>query len=93
MEPEAPTLEEYYKSKGIEINNTFEKKAPVKKGEINADWIKKEKLTLVDTKEEKKISERNKEGFVKFTSTKVEIDSNLQGLGFGQQAPKKHAQE
>jgi hypothetical protein len=41
------TLEEYYKNKGIELNNTFEQKAPVKKADINAEWIKKEKLVVL----------------------------------------------
>jgi hypothetical protein len=50
QEPEKLTLEEYYKNKGIEINNNFDKKAPVKKADISADWIKKEKLTVLETK-------------------------------------------
>lgn len=54
QEPEKLTLEEYYKSKGIELNNTVTQKVPVKKAEINADWIKKEKLVVLETKEEKK---------------------------------------
>ena len=49
-EPEAPTLSEYYKSKGIELSNGYEQKVPVKKGEIDAEWIKKEKLTILETK-------------------------------------------
>lgn len=50
VEPEALTLEQYYKNKGIEINNTFEKKVQPKKADIQADWIKKEKLTVLETK-------------------------------------------
>ena len=30
----------------------------VKKGEIKAEWIKKEKLTLIETKEDKKNKEK-----------------------------------
>jgi hypothetical protein len=60
-EPKALTLEEYYKTKGIDINS-FEQKVPVKKAEIDAEWIKKEKLTVIETKEDKKNSERNKQG-------------------------------
>jgi len=44
------TLEEYYRNKGVDINNSFEKKVPVKKENIEADWIKKEKLTVLETK-------------------------------------------
>jgi hypothetical protein len=33
---------------------TAQSKAPAKKSDINAEWIKKEKLTLVQTKEELK---------------------------------------
>ncbi len=83
------TLEEYYKSKGVEITNTFEKKAPVKKGEINAEWIKKEKLTVLDTREEKKHGERNSQNIVKFNSGRAGLDENLEGLGFGQKAQGK----
>lgn len=46
-EPQPLTLDEYYKSKGLEVTNTYEGKGPAKKGEINAEWIKKEKLTLL----------------------------------------------
>jgi len=39
-------LAEYYQSKGIDINTVGQKKAPVR-GEVNAEWLKKEKLTLI----------------------------------------------
>ena len=44
------TLQEYYESKGIEAPETQARREPVKKGEINAEWIKKEKLTVLETK-------------------------------------------
>jgi hypothetical protein len=31
----------------VDLNNAYEKKGPAKKGEINAEWIKKEKLTVL----------------------------------------------
>lgn len=52
-------MDEYYKSKGIELDSLHAnaKKEPVKKGEVNAEWIKKEKLTVLETKKDKKASE------------------------------------
>lgn len=47
VEPDAPTLEEYYKSKGVDIQNTETGPKQPKKGEVNAEWIKKEKLTVL----------------------------------------------
>lgn len=56
--PEGITLDEYYRNKGIDFDViTAAKKEPVKKGEVNAEWIKKEKLTVLQTKEDKKASE------------------------------------
>ncbi len=54
-------MDEYYKNKGIDFENiTAVKKEPVKKGEVNAEWIKKEKLTVLETKEDKKEKEEGK---------------------------------
>lgn len=93
-EPPKLTLEEYYKTKGVDLTYTAQTKAPVKKGEVNAEWIKKEKLTLVQTKEELKNQERNGEQRVKFNSAKVGLDideSDLGKLGFGSKPlPKEH---
>lgn len=83
------TLEEYYKSKGIELNNNFEQRAPTRRADINAEWIKKEKLTVLETKEDKKNSERNIQGAVKFSSGRAGLDENLEGLGFGQRPARK----
>lgn len=88
-EPQALTLEEYYKSKGLEVTATYEKKEVKKSAEVNAEWIKKEKLTVLDTKEGKKISERNGQNVVKHTSGRVGLDENLEGLGFFNKAERK----
>lgn len=55
----------------MEINNTYEKKTVAKKTDVNADWIKKEKLTVLQSKEDQKLQERNAQNIVKFTSSKV----------------------
>lgn len=74
----------------MDVTSTYEKKAPAKRAEINADWLKKEKLTVLESKEDKKISERNAQNVVKFSSARVGLDENLEGLGFGSKAPVKH---
>lgn len=56
---------------------------------MNAEWIKKEKLTVLDTKEGKKISERNGQNVVKHTSSRVGLDENLEGLGFFGKSEKR----
>ena len=56
--PQPITLKEYYKKKGIEVNTTFEKNV-AQRADINVEWIKEEKLTLIETKEDKKNRERN----------------------------------
>jgi hypothetical protein len=38
-------------------------------------------LTLIDSKEDKKNSERNSQNFVKFNSSKVGLDENVESLG------------
>jgi hypothetical protein len=89
-EPQALTLEEYYKNKGVEVSNVYEKKAVSKKAELNAEWIKKEKLTVIESKEDKKLSERNGQNIVKFASSRVGLDENLESLGlFEKKAPKR----
>jgi hypothetical protein len=61
----------------------------VRRAEINADWIKKEKLVVLETKEEKKNNERNTQGTVKFSDSRSGLDENLEALGFGQKVTKK----
>jgi hypothetical protein len=74
----------------VEVSNTYEKKAVNKKADLNAEWIKKEKLTVLESKEDKKLSERNGQNVVKFSSSKVGLDENLESLGlFERKAPKR----
>lgn len=62
---------------------TGQKKAPVK-GEVNADWLKKEKLTLIETKEDKRRQENVKQNVLLHNNTRVERDlANSEILGFG----------
>lgn len=77
----------------MEVTSTYEKKAPARRTEISADWLKKEKLTVLESKEDKKISERNAQNIVKQTSARVGLDENLEGLGFGSKAPVKHERQ
>ncbi len=61
-----------------------------RKTDLNAEWIKKEKLIVVESKEDKKLSERNTQNFVKFTSSKVGLDETIESLGlFGKKVPQK----
>lgn len=88
-EPEAPTLEEYYKSKGVDLAYNPQQNKPVKKGDVNADWLKKEKLTLISTKEDLKNQERNNQQTTKHNSSKVGLgidESDFGKVGFGQKA-------
>ena len=90
-EPEKPqgiTLDEYYRNKGIELDTltAAKKEAAVKKGELNAEWIKKEKLTVLQTKEDKKAEEEeSKDGKKgrKQNKNKVGMAENLNSELFG----------
>jgi hypothetical protein len=67
------TLEEYYKAKGVDVSYQKEEKE-AKKGEIKADWIKKEKLTVLTTKEDLKSQDQKKtQQTVNHNSTKTSI--------------------
>lgn len=83
-EPEKMTLDEYYKSKGVDLTYQPQQKEPVKKQDINAEWIKKEKLTLLKTKEDLKNEERIAQNAKKVASKTNEVEathSNLVGFG------------
>lgn len=70
--------------------NTYEKKAVTKKADLNAEWIKKEKLVVLESKEDKKLSERSGQNVVKFSSARVGLDEKVESLGlFERKAPKK----
>lgn len=83
-------MAEYYQSKGIDINSVGgQKKAPVR-GEVNAEWLKKEKLTLIETKEDKRKQENVKQNILQHNNTKVELDlGNPEILGFGTRPVQK----
>lgn len=88
------TLDEYYKSKGVDLTYTAQTKAPVKKGEINADWIKKEKLIVLESKEDKKQQERSGEQVIKHTAVKgLDVAEETLNLGFGSKPTHAHKQE
>ena len=86
-EPEKLTLEEYYKQKGVEISYQGDSKTTVKKEDIKADWIKKEKLTLMSTKEDRKNEEDKKtQQTIKHNSAKTGLDideADFNKIGFG----------
>jgi hypothetical protein len=80
------TLDEYYKSKGVDLTYQPQQREPVKKQDINADWIKKEKLTLLKTKEDLKNEERKVQAASKTTgpSSGIEVEEGKYNLvGFG----------
>ncbi len=84
------TLAEYYQSKGVDLNVTStQKKTPVR-GEVNAEWLKKEKLTLIETKEDKRRQENVKQNVPQQNNTKVELGfENSKSLGFGSKPVQK----
>lgn len=89
QEPEKMTLAEYYQSKGVELNIAAQKKAPVRT-EVNAEWLKKEKLTLVETKEDKRRQETTKQNVAQQNNTRVEFGvENASVLGFGTKPAQK----
>lgn len=83
-------MAEYYQSKGVDITSVAaQKKVPVK-GEVNAEWLKKEKLTLIETKEDKRRQENVKQNILQHNNTKVELDlGNPEILGFGTKPAQK----
>lgn len=88
QEPEKPTLDEYYKSKGIEIEYKSEVRE-VKKGEIKADWFKKEKLNVMETKEDRRGGKQAAQQIVQKGEAKVGLsieEDNIDMLGFGKKA-------
>ncbi len=84
---------EYYQSKGIAINTAVERKAQAKV-EVNAEWLKKEKLTLLETKEDKKRQEVVRENVPQHNNTRVELGfNNSEILGFGTSKPVQRVRE
>lgn len=87
-------MAEYYESKGIDVNQGAQKKN-VTKSEINAEWIKKEKLQVLETKEDKRRKEEaTKQNVNKQNNTRVEMDTtNSEMLGFGTKPQRQPARE
>ena len=92
-EVEKLTLEEYYKAKGVEIAYQNEEKGPAKK-EVKAEWIKKEKLTVMTTKEDLKNQEKKSQQTVKQNTAKTGLgidEGDFDKVGFGAKQPSKEA--
>ena len=94
-EPEKLTLEEYYKAKGVDVTYQKEEKAAVKKEDIKAEWIKKEKLTLMTTKEDRRGGEdRKTQQNIQQNSSKVGLgieEADFDKVGFGSKPAPKEA--
>ena len=90
-------MEEYYKAKGIDLTYKPESKVAVEKEEIKAEWLKKEKLRLIETKEDLRKQEKKAEHSIKYTSVKTGIaidESDFDKVGFGSKpAPKDNRKE
>ena len=56
---------------------------------MNAEWIKKEKLTVMETKEDKRQGETKPQNAVKFSDTRGGLDENLGALGFNSKPAKQ----
>lgn len=88
------TLAEYYQSKGVDINSTATQRKVPTKGEINAEWLKKEKLTLVETKEDKRRQETVGQNLTQQNNTRVEMNlGNSDILGFGRPVQQQKPRE
>lgn len=87
-------MAEYYQSKGVDINSTgAQRKVPVR-GEVNAEWLKKEKLTLLETKEDKRKQETVKQNIAQQNNTRVELGfGSSEILGFGSKPVQKPREE
>ena len=64
-------MAEYYQSKGITLNQTVAPKKVAVRPEVNAEWIKKEKLIVLETKEDKKRTEVVKQTVLQQNNTRV----------------------
>lgn len=84
------TLEEYYKEKGVNMTYQGSNKTTAKKEDIKADWIKKEKLTLITTKEDLRKQEKSAQPAAKTSAATVEETETVK-VGFGSKgaAPKQ----
>ena len=93
-EVEKLTLEEYYKAKGVDLDYQKDDKEPVKNEDIKAEWIKKEKLTVMTTKEDLKNQEKKSQQTVKHNTAKTSLgieEGDFGKVGFGAKQPAKEA--
>lgn len=66
------------------------------RGEVKAEWVKKEKLQVLETKEDKRRQEaENKQNVNKQNNTRIDMDNaNSEMLGFGTKpAPQRQPRE
>lgn len=88
--PEKPslTLDQYYEQQGISLESLekqLSKEEKKKTGPIEAEWIAKEKLTLLKTKEDTKDEEADrKPAVIKATEHKVQVAPEQELLGIFQ---------
>lgn len=88
------TLEEYYKQKGVDLTYQQDSKNAVKKEDIKAEWIKKEKLTLMTTKEDLRSQEKKAQQVVKHNTAKTTLgieEEDFEKVGFGSKPAPKEA--
>lgn len=50
-------------------------------------------MTVIDSKEDKKLSERNGQNVVKFTTARVGLDENLESLGLFEKKTSKRQED
>ena len=81
----------------MDLTYHAEERAPVKKEDLKADWIKKEKLTVLTTKEDKRGEEGRKvQQVVRHNETKTGLgidEADFDKVGFGSSKPQKQVEE
>jgi len=90
--PEPLTLEEYYAKQGVNLDDLDKKKREQKEGKkdiSNADWVAKEKLTVVKSKQDNPLEgETRKVATLRNQVHKIEFTPEQELLGFTSQAPQ-----
>lgn len=88
------TLDEYYKSKGVDISYQKQQDKAYNKEDIKADWIKKQKLTLMTTKQDLRAAEQKAQQAIVQNTTKTGLgidESDFDKVGFGSKPAPKEA--
>ena len=89
-EPEQLTLDEYYKRKEVNVDTKYINTTDTRPKEFQSDWVKKEKLTVIETKEQKKQNERSGKQHHKKQDARSGLDEELENFGFNQKPlPRK----